>query len=143
MSVVIDANLPLGVVLVLPYASQATTKIDQWQDAQVRMLAPMLWEYEVVSGIRRALATRSLTATQATFALRRILGLGVECLPPTTVLHERALHWAEQLRQSKAYDAHYLALAEQMGCEFWTADERLFNNARQLGLTWVRWIGEE
>ena len=39
-----------------------------------------------------------------------------------------------------AYDAHYLALAEMMDCEFWTADERLFNAVRD-ELSWVRWLG--
>jgi len=38
-------------------------------------------------------------------------------------------------------DAQYLALAEQLSCEFWTADERMFNvmNAKFPG---IRWLGK-
>jgi predicted nucleic acid-binding protein len=49
---------------------------------------------------------------------------------------------SEQIVQSKAYDAHYLAVSEQIGADYWTADERLYNMARQLGINWVHWIME-
>jgi hypothetical protein len=50
---------------------------------------------------------------------------------------------SNRLGQSKAYDAFYLALAERLKAEFWTADQRLANGARQLGANWAHWIGEE
>ena len=49
---------------------------------------------------------------------------------------------AERLDHSKTCDAHYLALAGEMGVEFWTADERLVKGARQAGAGWVRWVME-
>ena len=39
------------------------------------------------------------------------------------------------------YDAHYLALAEALDCEFWTADEKLVRMATPIAGN-VRWIGE-
>jgi predicted nucleic acid-binding protein len=30
-----------------------------------------------------------------------------------------------------AYDVHYLALAELLGCELWTADEKFFNSVKK------------
>ncbi len=48
---------------------------------------------------------------------------------------------AERFRRPATYDPHYLALAEREGCEFWTADERLWN-AVKADLPWVRWLGE-
>jgi predicted nucleic acid-binding protein len=57
-------------------------------------------------------------------------------------LRERALRWADRLGHAKAYDAHYLALAEQEGLELWTADRRLSNGAQQAGAHCVHWIGE-
>jgi predicted nucleic acid-binding protein len=31
-------------------------------------------------------------------------------------------------------------VAERLNCDFWTADERLFN-AVQESLNWVKWVG--
>jgi hypothetical protein len=52
----------------------------------------------------------------------------------------RAWNLAQRLNQPKVYDCYYLALAELLACEFWTADERLFNTVRH-DLGWVKWIG--
>lgn len=40
-------------------------------------------------------------------------------------MHDRALSLATRFTLPATYDAHYLALAEELGCEFWTADKRL------------------
>ena len=47
---------------------------------------------------------------------------------------------ATRFNRPAAYDAHYLALAEMMNCEFWTADRRLFNVVRD-ELPWVHRLG--
>jgi predicted nucleic acid-binding protein len=52
-------------------------------------------------------------------------------------LHGLALDLAERFSLPAAYDAHYLALAEWLGGEFWTADRRLVR-AVQKDLPWVR-----
>lgn len=40
-------------------------------------------------------------------------------------MHDRALILASRSDLPATYDAHYLALAEELDCEFWTADKRL------------------
>ncbi len=40
-----------------------------------------------------------------------------------------------RLNRAAAYDSFYLALAESLGCELWTADQRLHN---AVDLPWVR-----
>lgn len=52
-----------------------------------------------------------------------------------------AFDWAEKLGQSKAYDSFYLALAETLRAPLWTADRRLANAARQIGISWVHAVG--
>jgi predicted nucleic acid-binding protein len=47
---------------------------------------------------------------------------------------------ATRFNRPAAYDAHYLALAEMMNCEFRTADRWLFNVVKD-ELAWVRWLG--
>jgi predicted nucleic acid-binding protein len=39
------------------------------------------------------------------------------------------------------YDAQYVALAEMLGCDLWTADLRLVDTLRA-ALHFVRWIGD-
>lgn len=142
MSAVIDSNLLAAVVLPLPYSDHATQQIIAWKRARAELLAPVLLEYEIVAILRKAVVARWLTTDLAVEAMGEIQALNVRCLTPTADLHQRALHWADQLGHSKAYDAQYLALAEQERIELWTADRRLANSAQQAGAHWVHWIGE-
>jgi predicted nucleic acid-binding protein len=142
MSVAVDANLIAALVLPLPYSDRATAKLTVWKREGTELLAPSLLEYEVSTVLRKAIVLRLLDSDDAREALRAILDLRIQCLPPTRELHERALHWAERLGHSKTYDAHYLAVAEQQHVNLWTADRRLVNASRQAQVHWVHWIEE-
>jgi predicted nucleic acid-binding protein len=142
MNVVIDANMVVAIVLPFPYSDQVTEKMVAWKRAGMELLAPLLLEYEVAAILRKAVAAQWLTTDLAIEAMGEILDLKVRGVAPTAHLHEGALRWAERLGQAKAYDAHYLALAEQEGAELWTADRRLANGAQQAGAHWAHWIGE-
>lgn len=142
MRAVVDSNLIVAIVLPLPYSDQATQKIIDWRRAGTELLAPVLLEYEVAAILRQAVVAQWMTTDLAIEAMDKILALNVRCLAPTTGLHERALRWAERLGHSKAYDTQFMALAEQEGSEFWTADRRLANAANQVGAHWVHWIGK-
>lgn len=54
-------------------------------------------------------------------------------------LHQQALKIATTYRLPATYDAHYLALAERLNIELWTADRRLFN-AVHSSLIWVKML---
>ena len=140
--VVVDANFSLAQVLPLPYSPAVVQRMHAWQDELPRLLAPGLWEYEVVTGLRRACFHGLLSLGQAQTSLDDLLGMGLEVVPTSAKLHRRALEWAERLGGSRAYDAQYLALAEQMGAELWTGDQRLANGAAVLSVEWVHWVGE-
>jgi predicted nucleic acid-binding protein len=142
MSVVVDANVIAAMVLPLPYSSQATQQVAAWRGSGSDLLAPVLLEYEIAAVLRKAVVARWLTTELATETMGKILSLNIRCMSPTIQLHERALHWAARLGHTKAYDAHYLALAEREGVALWTADRRLVNGARQICADWVHWIGE-
>jgi predicted nucleic acid-binding protein len=141
MSIVVDANLVAALVLPLPYAEQATEEMMAWKKGGVELCSPVLLEYELASILRKAVAANLMSTDDALQAMERMLVLNIRCITPTIQLHSRALGWAERLGQSKAYDAHYVALAEALGAEMWTADGRLARNARQVGVDWVRLVG--
>jgi len=142
MRIVVDANLVAAIVLPLSYSDQTAHQFTAWNRAGTELHAPLLLEYEVASVMRKAVVAGWMSTGEAAEAMRDMLALNIRRLPPTSELHKIALQWAERLGQSKAYDAHYLALAEQLKAELWTADRRLVNGARQAGAAWVHWIGE-
>jgi predicted nucleic acid-binding protein len=142
MRVVIDANLVAALALPLSYSEQASDKVADWKRAGVELHAPMLLEYELASILRKAVVVGLMATEAAIEAMHGFSALTVHLWSPTDALHEGALRWADRLGQSKAYDAHYPALAEQMACELWTADRRLVHGVQQAGAEWARWIGQ-
>lgn len=92
--------------------------------------------------IRQGVYNRWITEQEAQVAVEDIFRLGIQITPSDIDICQKALTWAGRLGQSKAYDGFYLALAERLGAELWTADARLSDRARQLGVVWVRWVGE-
>ena len=41
-----------------------------------------------------------------------------------------------------AYDSYYLALAESLKCDLWTADKKLYQAAQNNDMAWVRHVSE-
>jgi predicted nucleic acid-binding protein len=142
VKIVLDANIVAAFTIPLPYSTQAARRMMDWQRTEAALFAPTLLEYEIVTALRKAVVAEMITPDEASDAIGSLLDLDVQTVPPTRDLHDSALQWSERLRQKAAYDAQYLALAEQLGAEFWTADQRLANGAQQAGATWVHWIGE-
>jgi predicted nucleic acid-binding protein len=130
-------------VVPLPYSSLAAARLRVWYENTAFLVVPVLWEYEIATGLRRAVSMDLITSQEADTALKELFAMELETIPPTPKLHHLALAWAVQLEQNKAYDAHYLALAEQLEAVFWSADRRLVNRARQLDVEWAHWVGEE
>jgi predicted nucleic acid-binding protein len=141
-SVVIDANLAIGLVRQMPFSDAFRRLIEGWIYNGTPMLVPGLWDYEVVSGLRRLWQQKALTEEQTFGGLEEILNLDIKRYPAEPKLMQSALRWAARLGQSKAYDAQYVALAEQFNAELWSADQRLVHALRDQGIPWAHWIGE-
>ena len=63
--------------------------------------------------------------------MQDLMSLGI-VLHETPELHSQALKLASQLRQGAAYDAHYMALAKNLGYE-WTTDQTCHQRQKPLG----------
>lgn len=101
---------------------------------------PALWEYECLTALRKAVTQGMIKPEDANQIISELLELEFERINPNLTLHRLALHWAERLGQNKAYDAQYVALAEKMASELWSADQRL---VKSINLSWAHWVGEE
>lgn len=140
--IVVDANLLASLAIPLEYSKQTTQRMEDWKRAGIDLLAPVLCEYELYLTLRKAVVNRILSAEEALVCLKNFPALGVRMIAPSYELHRLALQWAGQIKQPVAYDAQYLAVAEQFRAELWTADRRLADAAQQAGASWAHWIGE-
>ncbi len=70
-----------------------------------------------------------LTATETRTSLADFLGIPMSVLQTEDVA-ARAIELAMAFGLPTPYDAFYLALAEQLDCELWTADERFYRSVQ-------------
>jgi len=133
----VDANLVIR--LVASPADEAVRRAwEQWIAAGRPVAAPTLLYYEVTNALYRYQKLGWITAPAVSLALRAALALPVR-LCGDADLHVRALDIAGRFSLPAAYDAHYLALAEQLDGEFWTADQALVHSVQPL-LPWVHLV---
>jgi predicted nucleic acid-binding protein len=138
--VVVDASLAIKWVLKEPYADKALALASEWAAAQTRPAAPCLLLVEATNVLHRRVVLGHISLSQARQLLAGLLNLGIE-IRESPQMHFRAMELAQELRRPAVYDTHYLALADILGCDLWTADERFFNSVRERQPR-VRWLGE-
>jgi len=138
--VVVDASLAIKWVLKEPYADEALAIASEWATAEIRPVAPCLLLVEATNVLHRRAALGQISPSQAKQLLAGLLGMGIE-IRESPQLHLRALELAQELQRPAVYDTHYLALADILGCDFWTADERFYNSVKERQSR-VKWLGE-
>ena len=130
----VDANLVIRLVAD-PKDESIRRLWEQWDAENRQLAAPTLLYYEVTNALYRYQKQGLLSASAMRLALEAALSLPLR-LHGESDLHWQALDLAERFSLPATYDAHYLALAEWLGGEFWTADRRLAQ-AVQTALPWV------
>jgi predicted nucleic acid-binding protein len=138
--VCVDANIVVTIVAPEAQRPLALSLWRSWLKQDREIVAPRLLVYEVTSALWRNAMRDILTLGEARRAAQAALGMGVTILDPPG-LSEQAFEMAAHFRRPAAYDAHYLALADHLGCPFWTADERLYNAIRT-DFPHIHWLGE-
>jgi len=127
--VCVDSSLVLKLAVPEEDSERTQEQWEHWAKEATEIVAPPLLWYEVTSVLRNRAHRGRLTLDESSEALEMLLGLNISIVSPTD-LHRTAWELATRLDQPAAYDAHYLALAQQMDCPFWTADRRLYQAAR-------------
>ena len=138
--VVVDASLAVKWLVEENDSDRADRILETWESQDIRVAAP---KSDALRGDQRSTPQGGAGRPHRRTAADLIDNLFFSRLElhETQHLHRGALELASRLGQGAAYDSHYLALAETLGCELWTADEKFFRAARGAA-TAVRWIGE-
>ena len=140
-TVVADSGIFLAAVLDENHSERADALISFWIAEDIRIAVPVLFRYETIAVLRKNVFRGLISTEEALTAQTSLLSLTrtVDFIIDDNLL-KRSYELATQLNRPTAYDSQYLAVAEQLGCEFWTADQKLFNAVTGT-LSWVKWIG--
>ena len=138
--VIIDASVVIKAILPNPLQGHCRALIQTFTGVQP--IAPALWAYETTSAISKAVHFKHLTENEGRQVLEQIDKLGVRLFVPEIDQYRKAFDWTLRLQRASAYDSFYLALADEIECDFWTSDKRLFNALNGAGLNWLHWIEE-
>ena len=137
---VVDASLAVKWVIPEDNSAEADTLLQDWQNRSSRRVVPSLFACEVGNVLYKRMLKQTLTLVQAQGNLEAIMSevIVLDFEPKTA---KRGLELAQAFARPASYDAHYLALAEHLGCELWTADQKFWNTTKGT-FKWVRWVGE-
>ena len=133
---VVDASVVVDLVdPAIPAGAPARTLVDKLVAEGADLTAPSLLWLEasnvLLTGVRRGRWDGA--AADSAFALIAQLPIRSADIPADG---ERAFELARRYDNWPVYDMVYVALAERLGTEFYTADDRL--RARLAHLPWVR-----
>lgn len=130
IQVCIDASIALKLVVDESDSAAARDLWRNWASSGCRPIAPPLLVFEGVSALRRMVVRGDLEDSAARAARDRLLAMPIR-LPAPGGLVQRAWDLARQYEQPQVYDCFYLALADLLDTELWTADRRFFNAVRR------------
>lgn len=120
----VDANLIVRLVAD-PQDTIIRERWQQWDEDGRRLAAPTLVHYETANALYQYHRQGFLSGETIRRAQEAALALPLT-LYGDADLHRAAVLLAQRLALPATYDAHYLAVAERLGAELWTADRRLF-----------------
>ncbi len=138
--VVVDASLAVKWLLTEDHTGEAVALVHHWDAEQVQMAGVHLLPMEVANALHKHVIAGDITFLDANALMSRFLTIGVQLIYRAR-LHARALEIASELRQGAVYDSYYLALAEALDCDMWTADSRFQCIAADARYP-VHWVGD-
>lgn len=132
---VVDASFAIRLVTPHTHRNYFKKLLEGWLAEGFSLCAPSLWLYEITSATTKLVRFGDFNEQQGQELLQLLQNLGVVIFEMDTSLTAKAFEWTIRLNRAAAYDSFYLALAERLDCDFWTADQRLAN---AVGQSWIK-----
>ncbi len=133
--VVIDASLAIDALAGEPARKARALRFLGICNARgIALVVPPTFASETDTAVRRIVARGQMPAADMPFIFAALDALPLDVALDATELdavRKRARQIAEELALTPVYDSTYAALAETRGCDFWTADEKFANAAKQ------------
>ena len=137
----VDASVAVKWLLIEEHSDRAIALYEATAKANQPIVAPPLLPLEVTNILRQRMrAQGGISLVRATEHLAAFLAFPIEFHNPVG-LHHQALVLADAFGLPASYDTHYLALAEHLGCELRTDDQRLIRQVATR-FPFVRWVGD-
>ncbi len=127
MTVVLDSNVAVALALDAERAPAIEKRLRAWEEAQEALHAPSLFRFEVANALTRNIAAGKIDSADAKVAWQRIVAIEISLHGLTD--GPAVIAVARKLKRESAYDAAYIALAQELDAELWTLDGPLFRNA--------------
>lgn len=137
---VIDAALAVKLVLPEELSNRAHELVEGALAAGRAVVGPPILPADAANAIYAQRRADEVTGSEADAAMAAFHRLGLEVRSPAG-LDRAAFAFARAHRVRSVYGAYYLALAQLLGTELWTADRALFKSAAPVA-PWVCWIGD-
>jgi predicted nucleic acid-binding protein len=134
-SLVLDASFAFRLIVPGPRQNAYESLMTGWKRDGYESCAPTLWVYEMTLALCKVVRLGQLSVDDGRRALAQSQRLHLHLIPTDDAQARLAFDWTFRLNRTAAYDSFYLALAETLGCELWTADQRLHSG---VGQPWVR-----
>jgi predicted nucleic acid-binding protein len=139
-NLVVDASVAVKWLLREEHSDRARELRDDAVEGRVRILVPPLFRGEVLNALYQQERRGNVSREGVDDALDRFAAAPFNTLQPEGLLTS-ALVLARQFSLGATYDAQYLAVAEALEVDLWSADEALIR-ATASALPWIRWIGD-
>jgi predicted nucleic acid-binding protein len=125
----IDASVALQWILPSPQSQTADSLLQKWDDADIQIISAPLLDIDTTAIIRKLMQMKLLLPQQGeqAFQIYRQMGIDIVSHPALT---QTAWDLIGKYDQAHISDLHYLALAELVDADFWTANRHLFSNLK-------------
>jgi predicted nucleic acid-binding protein len=139
MIVVVDTSIVVKWFVTEDDSHLAIDLLRRWDVQAIRPVVPTLAVAEIGNVLLKYVLD-GLTSTHDAELMLSELPRFVSIVGTELRHTKRALGIAEHFGRRALYDIHFLVLAEDLGCELWTADERFWQTVSG-SFPFVRWLG--
>ncbi len=139
MPIIVDTSVALKWALAEIHSANANALRRDVLHRREEIVAPTLLLYEATNTLYQAGRDGIVPWHSVAQGLEDILTV-VRLRPPTITTAKQAVALARMTTQTYAYDTQFLALAERLNCDLWTADERFQRAMQRHGFAQVRTI---